>query len=436
MEFNVTHIMLYLAIILLTTKGLGIFSRRIGLPQVVGMVIAGLLIGPAIFSQITSISFDGLIAPDEVEMSVLRTFSQVGVVLILFSSGLETDTKELAKSGLAATLIALAGVLVPIGLGTVVTALFMGGLHTLKEPAYLMNALFVGCILSATSVGITVETLRELGKLKTKVGTTVLSAAIIDDVIGIIALSIITSLGGEGSILMTLLRSVLFFVLAIGVGYPIKFAFVWLCKRYPHTRRTGIFALSICFIYAYVAEEVFGIASITGAFVAGIMLSGLKDTDFVDKKVLTNGYMIFSPIFFAFIGISADFSSFKPSDLIFGLVFVAVGIIGKVLGCGLVAKCCKYNLRDSTTIGCGMIARGEVALAIYTTGHSLINYASDGTLLGINPLVATIMLIVLSSIVCPVLLKLIFGDRHHELSHDTTLHDMNTEHREGGLHKV
>ncbi len=436
MDFNVTHILLFLAIILLSTKALGIVSRKIGLPQVVGMVIAGLLIGPAIFSQIDTIAFDGIIAPNTVEMDVLRTFSQVGVVLILFSSGLETDTKELAKSGVAATLIALAGVLVPIGLGTVVTALFMGGLHTLQEPAYLMNALFVGCILSATSVGITVETLRELGKLKTKVGTTVLSAAIIDDVIGIIALSIITSLDGDGSILMTLLKSLLFFVLAIGVGYPIKYGFVWLCKRYPHTRRTGIFALSTCFIYAYVAEEFFGIASITGAFVAGIMLSGLKDTDFVDKKVLTNGYMIFSPIFFAFIGISADFSSFKPADLIFGLVFVAVGIIGKIIGCGFVAKCCSYTLRDSTTIGCGMIARGEVALAIYTTGHSLINYASDGKLLGINPLVATIMLIVISSIVCPVLLKLIFGDRHHEASHHTKLHDMITEHREGGLHKV
>ncbi len=435
MDFNVTHILLFLAIILISTKALGILSRKIGLPQVVGMVVAGLLIGPAIFSQIDSISFNGLIDPTSVEMNVLRTFSQVGVVLILFSSGLETDTKELAKSGVAATLIALAGVLIPIALGTLITALFMGGLHTLKEPSYLMNALFVGCILSATSVGITVETLRELGKLKTKVGTTVLSAAIIDDVIGIIALSIITSLGGNGSIGMTILKSVLFFALAIGIGYPIKYAFVWMCKRYPHARRTGIFALSICFIYAFVAEEFFGIASITGAFVAGIMLSGLKDTDFVDKKVLTNGYMIFSPIFFAFIGISADFSSFKPSDLIFGLAFVLVGITGKIIGCGLVAKACRYNLRDSATIGCGMIARGEVALAIYTTGHSLIYYNSDGTLLGINPLVATIMLIVITSIACPVFLKLIFGDRNHENSHNTTLHDVSTEHREGGYHK-
>ena len=427
MSFNVLNILYYLAVILLATKGIGIFARRIGLPQVVGMVIAGLLIGPAIFSQIDSIGFNGLINPSEIEMDVLRSFSQVGVVLILFSSGLETDTKELGKSGFVATMVAIMGVVIPIGLGTVIAALFMGGLETLRDHETLMNALFVGCILSATSVGITVETLRELGKLKTKVGTTVLSAAIIDDVLGIVALSLITSLDGDGSVGMTLLKSLGFFVVGIGIGFPIKYLFVWICKRYPHTRRTSIFALAVCFLYAYAAETFFGIAAITGAFLAGIMLSGIKDTDFVDKKVLTNGYMIFSPIFFAFIGISADFSAFKPSDLIFGLVFVAVGIIGKIIGCGTVARLCKYKTRDSATIGIGMIARGEVALAVYTTGHYLIKASG-----GINPLIATIMLIVISSILCPVLLKLVFGSHKHEDSHQTKLHDVNTEVREGG----
>lgn len=427
MDFDVLKILYYLAIILLATKGMGILSRMLGLPQVVGMVIAGLLIGPAIFGQIDAIGFNGIINPTQEEMDVLKTFSQIGVVLILFSSGLETDTKELRKSGFAATMVATMGVIVPIALGTVITALFMGGLHTLKDHEVLMNALFVGCILAATSVGITVETLRELGKLKTKVGTTILSAAIIDDVLGIVALSLITSLDGDGSVGMTLLKSVGFFAVGIGLGFPIKYAFVWICKRYPHTRRTSIFALAVCFLYAYAAETFFGIAAITGAFLAGIMLSGLKDTDFVDKKVLTNGYMIFSPIFFAYIGISADFSAFKPSDLIFGLVFVAVGIIGKIVGCGSVARLCKYSTRDSATIGFGMIARGEVALAVYTTGHTLIKDSG-----GINPLIATIMLIVISSILCPVFLKLVFGSHKHEDSHPTRLHDIQTHSLEGG----
>ncbi len=428
MNFDVLKILFYLAIILLATKGMGILSRMCGLPQVVGMVIAGLLIGPAIFSQISGIHFNGIINPTQEEMDVLKTFSQIGVVLILFSSGLETDTKELRKSGFAATMVATMGVVVPIALGTVVTALFMGGIETLKDHETLMNALFVGCILAATSVGITVETLRELGKLKTKVGTTILSAAIIDDVLGIVALSLITSLDGDGNVVMTLLKSLGFFAVGIGIGFPLKYLFMWICKHYPHSRRTSIFALAVCFIYAYAAETFFGIAAITGAFLAGIMLSGLKDTDFVDKKVMTNGYMIFSPIFFAYIGISADFSSFKPSDLLFGLVFVAVGIVGKIVGCGSVARLCRYNTRDSATIGFGMIARGEVALAVYTTGHSLIRDSG-----GINPLIATIMLIVISSILCPVFLKLIFGNHKHEASHPTTLHNVDTQSLEGGF---
>lgn len=411
MDYDVLRVMLYLAIILIATKGFGLISKHIGLPQVAGMVIAGLLIGPAIFSQIDFIPFNGIIDPTAEEMDVLKTFSQIGVVLILFSSGLETDTKELKNSGFAATMIALAGVIVPIALGTVVTSLFMGEISVLKDKDALMNCLFVGCILSATSVGITVETLKELGKLKTKVGTTILSAAIIDDIIGILALSIITSINGDGSIGITVLKALGFFAIGIGVGYPIKWFFVWICKRYPHTRRTSIFAIAVCFIYAYAAEKFFGIAAITGAFLAGIMLSGLKDTDYVDKKVMTDGYTIFIPIFFAYIGISADFSTFKPSDLVFGLVFVAIGILGKIVGCGSVAKLCKYSVSDSTAIGCGMIARGEVALAVYSTGQTLIMRTSDGAVSGINPLIATIMLIVISSICCPILLKLIFKKR-------------------------
>ena len=138
MSFNVLNILYYLAVILLATKGIGIFARRIGLPQVVGMVIAGLLIGPAIFSQIDSIGFNGLINPSEIEMDVLRSFSQVGVVLILFSSGLETDTKELGKSGFVATMVAIMGVVIPIGLGTVIAALFTVSYTHLTLPTILL----------------------------------------------------------------------------------------------------------------------------------------------------------------------------------------------------------------------------------------------------------------------------------------------------------
>lgn len=418
MEFQVSHILLDCGLILLATKALGMFTRKIGLPQVVGMILAGLLIGPALFAG--SEGFNGLINPTETEMNVLQSFSQIGVVFILFSSGLETDFREMKRSGVAATCIALAGVFVPIALGTVAALYFMGGFSAAKDPDLLMNALFVGCILAATSVGITVETLRELGKLKTKIGTTILSAAIIDDVIGIIVLSVITSMHGEGSLWMTALRTVGFFAFTIIVGLLLRFAFRALVKIYPHKRRTSIFALSTCFLFAYCAEELFGIAAITGAYMAGLMLSGLGDTKFVDRKVIVSGYMLFTPMFFAYIGISADFSHFSSEVLLFAIVFVAVGVLGKIFGCGAVARCFRFRGKDAAAVGCGMVARGEVALAVYATGHSLIAY-DNGTLVGIDPLVATIFLIVCSSILCPILLKLSFRN-HHE-------GDVHNEHR-------
>ena len=400
MNFDVINILLDCGIILLATKAFGMLTRKLGLPQVVGMILAGLLIGPALFFRT---SFPGIIHPTEAEMNVLKSFSQIGVMFILFSSGLETDFREMKRSGVAATCIALAGVLVPIALGTLAALMFMGGLGEFHNTEKFMNALFVGCILSATSVGITVETLRELGKLKTKIGTTVLSAAIIDDVLGIIALSIITGLGGEGNIWLTLVHVVGFFVFTAGVGYLMRKAFGLLVKIYPHKRRTSIFAFAACFFFAYAAEKFFGIAAITGAYMAGLMLSGLGDSKFVDRKVIVSGYMFFTPMFFAFIGISADFSAFRLSDMWFVLAFVAAGILGKILGCGAVARCFRYDKSESLAAGFGMIARGEVALAVYATGQNLI--AANG---GIDPLVATIFLIMTSSILCPILLKAVF----------------------------
>lgn len=406
-SFSILNILFYLAVILSATKAMGVLTRHFGLPQVAGMVVAGLLIGPALFSGLSG-SFHGLVNPSAEEMDVLNTFSQIGVVMILFTSGLETDLNELKRSGGAATLIALAGVLVPIALGFVGAMLFMDGFGAGYCHEKLLNALFIGCILAATSVGITVETLRELGKLNTRVGTTVLSAAIIDDVIGIIALSLITSLNGGSSVWITLLKAAGFFAFSIGVGLLLRQLFKRLEKSHPHTRRTGIFSLAVAFLYAFCAERFFGIAAITGAYMAGIMLSGLDDTGFVDRRIEISEYMFFAPLFFAYIGISADFSRFRWSDLLFGLTFVALGVIGKIVGCGSVARLCRYNKKESMVIGCGMIARGEVALAVYTTGHGLIYTAADGTLLGIDPLVGIILLIILTSILCPVLLKLNF----------------------------
>ena len=411
MKEEILNTLYYLAVILIFAKSFGLLARKIGLPQVAGMVIAGVILGllsnfhrddNAILSTI-------FMKPSAKEKDILNAFSQIGVVLILFSSGLETDLDNLKHSGLAATFIALCGVLIPIALGTLGSMFFLNGFAAYSHEK-LLNAIFVGTILAATSVGITVETLKEIGKLNSRVGQTIVSAAVIDDVLGIIALSIVTSLkgGGASQIWITLLKAVGFFAFSIGLGILLRIYFKWEEHKFPHKRRTSIYAFGMCFLFAFCAEKFFGIAAITGAYMAGIMLSGLEDTQFVDRKVVVSGYMIFSPIFFSYIGISADFSGFSWSYLLFGLTFVALGIIGKIVGCGLVAKPFGFKNKECATIGCGMIARGEVALAVYSSGSMLM---ASNPAERLDPLVATIMLIVISSILCPVLLKLLFKDK-------------------------
>ncbi len=429
------HVIFCLAIILFACKSLGILARRIGLPQVVGQVLAGLLIGPAFFVGIPE--FNGLlgISLGSEEMDILHVFSQIGVIFILFSSGLDTNLKEMKKVGVVATIVACAGVLVPLVLGFLIAMCFMpNGFGDITNSDAVFNAIFVGAILTATSVGITVETLRELGKLNSRVGTIILGAAIIDDVLGILVLSIVTSLHGSTGganipIWLTFIKVILFFVFAVGVGLIIRYIFKWLGKHYPHHRRTGIYAIALCLIYSFLAEQVFGIAAITGAYMAGLMLSGIDDTEYINKKIITSGYLIFSPIFFAYIGISADFSQFHPIDLVFALCFVLIGIIGKIIGCGIAGKATKHNIRDSYIIGSGMIARGEVALAVYAAGKSLIWTSETGEVLGIDPMIATICLILFSSILCPILLKI--GFRNYPDLEEVTTNFKQTMAREG-----
>lgn len=403
---DITQIFLDLAIILLFTKLFGMLMRKLGLPQVVGMVIAGLLIGPAIWSRF---GWGAPIDPAPEEADFLDGIAEIGVVLILFSAGLETDVKELRRSGLKATLIAFGGVLVPMGLGFLVAVPFLGGFSALSDSAIRLDAIFVGVILAATSVGITVETLKEMGKLKGRVGTTILSAAIIDDVIGIVVLSIVLGFKDPSADpLKTILMTVLFFVCAIALGILLKLLFRFLSEKYDHTRRIPIFGLVVCFVFAFAAEKWFGIADITGAYVAGIILSSLKDTDYIDRKVDVNSYMIFSPVFFANIGIGASFDGFTLDLLWFALAFVGVGILGKIIGCGGVGKLCGNTWRESSIIGCGMIARGEVALVVCNKGIEGGLFAGTA----INPVLPVIMLVIISSLLCPIFLKLLYkGDR-------------------------
>lgn len=386
------HFLLELAILLFATKFLGVVAKRFGLPQVVGMLVAGILIGPAIWSPLTNGAFVPVRNSD-----IIKVLAEIGVIMIMFSAGLETDLKELKRSGLVATLIALAGVFVPLGLGFLIAVPFIG-LDTMDN---VLSCIFIGVMLTATSVSLTVATLRELGKLRSRVGTIILSAAIIDDVIGIIFLTFVIGIknpvAGSPSY-MIIINTIIFFVLAIGVGIGLNYLFKWLVKKYPHTRRVPIFAFVVCLVYSYVAEEIFSIAAITGAYLAGIILSTTTERDYMEKKIDINSYMLFSPIFFASIGINMSFSGFSSDILWFAMLYVLAGLLGKIVGCAIVARLCKFNMRDSLKIGAGMMARGEVSLIVAQKGIS--NKMIDTVFL-----TPVIILVLASSLLTPLIIK-------------------------------
>ena len=242
-----------------------------------------------------------------------------------------------------------------------------------------------------------------MGKLKGKVGTTILSAAIIDDVIGIIVLTIVIGIKNpDSSVGKVVISTILFFVLAAVVGFISYKVFKWVDKRYPHTRRITIAGLAYCFILSYVAERYFGIADINGAYVAGIILCSINDSEYIESKIDINSYMLFGPIFFASIGLKTNIDNITGSILLFSLGFVVVGLIGKIVGCGLVAKACKFNFPDSLKIGVGMMTRGEVALIVAQKGLS-------AGLLEPVYFTSVILLIIVSSIATPILLKYLYS---------------------------
>ena len=376
-----------LAIIIVFAKLFGVLARKCKAPQVVGEIIAGLLIGPSVLGLVQQTDF-------------LTGLAEAGVVLLMFSAGLETNLKELMRTGPVAFLIACFGVFVPLVGGTLLYMGFYGAAPFGSEKFY--TALFIGVIMTATSVSITVQSLREMGKLKGKVGTTILSAAIIDDVIGIIVLTFVVGFKNpESNPGKVVINTVLFFVMAIVVGIILYKVFKGFDARYPHTRRIPIMSLALCFFFAYAAEHYFGIADITGAYVAGIILCSIQDSAYIEEKMEISSYMIFGPVFFASIGLKTNIDNVNGEILLFSLGFVLVALITKIIGCGLMARVCRFSFHDSVKIGVGMMTRGEVALIVAQKGLSV------GLLTPVY-FTSVILLIIISSIATPIALKILY----------------------------
>lgn len=376
-----------LAIIIIAAKLFGLLARKLHAPMVAGEIVAGLIIGPSILGLVNQTDF-------------LTQMAEIGVLLLMFGAGLETELKDLLKTGPKAILIACAGVFVPLLGGFLAYSCYYGFKAVGTDKFY--EAIFIGVIMTATSVSITVETLRELGKLKGIVGTTILSAAIIDDIIGIIVLTFVVGFKNSSvKPYRVVINTILFFAFCAVIGLISYYIFKKLDKVRPHSRRIPIFGLALCFSLAYIAEKYFGIADITGAFVAGIILCNIKDSDYIAEKMDISSYMIFGPIFFASIGLKTNIDGISAKLLIFSVIFVIVALITKVIGCGLMAKMCGFKNKAALIIGVGMMTRGEVALIVAQKGLAVQMVSSVY-------FTTVIILIICSSLVTPIIMKILY----------------------------
>lgn len=377
-----------LAIIVIFAKSFGLAARKLHIPQVVGEILAGLIIGPSVF---------GLVKQSD----LLSELAEIGVILLMFSAGLGTDLNNIKKTGIKSFFIACAGVFVPLVGGTLLYSCFYGFSSVGTKEFY--QAVFIGVIMTATSVSITVETLKELGKLNNEIGTTILNAAIIDDIIGILVLTFVIGFQKPDSHPFgILIKTVMFFVFAIGVGVIIYKVFKWVDKRYPKTRRIPIAGLALCLSLAYIAERFFGIADITGAYVAGVILCKVHDSDYIAEKMDISSYMLFGPIFFASIGIKTSLQQINVNIILFSLLFILVATTTKIIGCGITSRLCGYKSADSLKIGVGMMARGEVALIVAQKGMS-------ESLVNPTYFTSVILLILFTSIFTPIILKALYS---------------------------
>lgn len=393
--------LLVLAAILLTTKLLGLFSRWVRLPQVLGALVAGVILGPVVNAIVGWSTGDGFFSQAAGSDQLFGMLSELGVIVLMFGAGLETDVQEMKKCGKASLIIAVIGVITPLIFGAFASYYFIDDPNSQER---LLKSIFIGVVLTATSVSITVETLKELGKLNTPASNAILGAAIIDDVLGIIALTIITSFKSKDvNIWFVLIKIVLFFIFAAILGFIMLKIYKWMNKHTSRdSRRHVIIAFAYCLVSSFVAEVFFGVADITGAYVAGLVLSMTNRKRYLVNRFSTLSYMLLSPIFFACIGLTIEMPELTVSLLVFAILITIVAVATKLFGCALGGKICGYSTKECFQIGAGMISRGEVALIVAKKGESC--GLMDPKLFG--PLV---IVVVLTTIIAPIILKILFA---------------------------
>ena len=377
------NFLLAVAIIILSTKFMGGLSEKVNMPQVVGALVAGVILGPSALGIVESTNF-------------LAETAEIGVILLMFMAGLDTDINEIKKNSVSMLCIALAGVILPlIGGAACYYFYFDVDASNFNE---VLQCIFMGVILTATSVSITVEALREMGKLNGPVGSAILGAAVLDDIIGIIILTVVTSLKDSSVSIISILIKIGLYVILMGVLAVVFKAARPTVDDVKDRRRVAIYVMSLMLLIAFISEHYFGIADITGAYMLGLLLSTYEIRGYIAKKMAVPSYLFFSPIFFASIGIKTELSGMTVSLLIFSVILLIVAILTKTVGCGLGARLTGFNSSDALHIGIGMISRGEVALIVAQKGYNM------GLVSGklFSPIV---LVVIVTTIITPVLLK-------------------------------
>ncbi len=374
---------LSIAIIMLTTKILGAMTNKVDMPQVVGALLAGVIIGPSCLGLVQETDF------------VAKT-AEIGVVLLMFTAGLDTNMEQLKKNSVACFVIAAIGVIVPLIGGTLCYYFYFEPGHT--DYMSILKAVFIGVVLTATSVSITVEALREMGKLDGKVGNAILGAAVIDDIMGIVVLTIVISLKDQSvSIAWVLIKIAIYAALMILIGFILNM-FKSKIDENVGKRRITTYVVAGCFLIAYASEEFFGIADITGAYLLGLFLSQHAIKPEIAKKISSPSYLFFSPIFFASVGLKVSLDGIDGSLVWFSILLLVIAILTKIIGCGLGAKVCGFTSKEAVQVGVGMISRGEVALIVAQKGYAL-------GLIDANMFPPIVIVVIATTIITPIVLK-------------------------------
>lgn len=396
MAVELLSVLLYLAVFLTAAKLGGVLAARFGQPAVSGELIAGIMIGPFVAGWVSQQLFGVplFINPSAPAGEFMSVLADVGIIILMFLAGLSIDVDEFKKSGKPAAIVAAAGVVVAFVLGFGAASIF--GWTPLE-------AAFAGGILVATSVGITVRTLMGINRLHTRIGMTILGAAVIDDVIGIIILSVLTGIAFGGVSFLGLTETLglmgLFFLLIVLIGFKVGPRVITYVGRLDVEEITLSIALALVFLVAALAEMV-SIAAITGAFMVGLIVSKSQAAGSLRAKVSTVGYGLLIPLFFVEMGVRTDLQALGGVSLL-ALVFLGIAMFDKIVGCGLGALLSGFGARDSLRVGVGMMPRAEVALVMAAIGIKA--GVVGGALLSM-----TVMVVLVTSLVTPVMVKLAF----------------------------